>query len=213
VAVRWVRATNAALDQIELDPGIGSPMVGKQPGIPGFRVCRSHSFRGCGCTSSAAITWMWSGCWVSVRTSGQSWAPSSPRTERCADCVCEMQSMKDRFPAVCWPRCQAEPDPSTTSEGTDSLLRSCRWHGHRHFEPPSSWPDFLSPPSSRRSWYRPHIASSPAAVRSSNTMLPCPLKRPLQSVISTPAVRSSHHLISDEPQPTADGVPGMPVRR
>ncbi len=29
VAVRWVKATNAALDQIELNPGIGSPLLGK----------------------------------------------------------------------------------------------------------------------------------------------------------------------------------------
>jgi toxin ParE1/3/4 len=30
-------ATNVALDQIELDPGIGSPVVGKRLGIPGLR--------------------------------------------------------------------------------------------------------------------------------------------------------------------------------
>jgi len=37
VAVKLVKATNAALDQIELDPGIGSPVVGKRLGIPGLR--------------------------------------------------------------------------------------------------------------------------------------------------------------------------------
>ena len=37
VAVKLVNATNAALDQIELDPGIGSPTLGKLLGIPGLR--------------------------------------------------------------------------------------------------------------------------------------------------------------------------------
>jgi toxin ParE1/3/4 len=31
------KATNAALDQIELNPGIGSPLVGKRLGVPGLR--------------------------------------------------------------------------------------------------------------------------------------------------------------------------------
>jgi toxin ParE1/3/4 len=38
VAVRVVKATNAALDQIELDPGIGSPVLAKRLGIPGLRI-------------------------------------------------------------------------------------------------------------------------------------------------------------------------------
>ena len=37
VAVRLVKATNAALDQIELEPGIGSPVLGSQLAIPGLR--------------------------------------------------------------------------------------------------------------------------------------------------------------------------------
>jgi toxin ParE1/3/4 len=44
VAVRVVRATNAALDQIELDPGIGSPVVGKRLGIPGLRTWQVGKF-------------------------------------------------------------------------------------------------------------------------------------------------------------------------
>jgi len=35
VAVKLANATNAALDQIELDPGIGSPTLGKLLGIRG----------------------------------------------------------------------------------------------------------------------------------------------------------------------------------
>lgn len=37
VAVRLVNAANAALDRIELDPGIGSPVLGKRLGIPELR--------------------------------------------------------------------------------------------------------------------------------------------------------------------------------
>ena len=44
VAVRVVKATNAALDQIELDPGIGSPTLGKRLGIPGLRTWRTTKF-------------------------------------------------------------------------------------------------------------------------------------------------------------------------
>jgi toxin ParE1/3/4 len=44
VAVRLVKATNAALDQIELDPGIGSPLVGKRLGIPGLRTWQVAKF-------------------------------------------------------------------------------------------------------------------------------------------------------------------------
>ena len=35
VALRVIKATNAALDQIELDPGMSSPTLGKLSGIPG----------------------------------------------------------------------------------------------------------------------------------------------------------------------------------
>jgi toxin ParE1/3/4 len=44
VAVRLVNATNAALDQIELEPGVGSPTLGKLLGIPGFRTWRVAKF-------------------------------------------------------------------------------------------------------------------------------------------------------------------------
>ena len=44
VAVRVVKATNTALDQIELDPGIGSPTLGKRLGIPGLRTWRATKF-------------------------------------------------------------------------------------------------------------------------------------------------------------------------
>ena len=40
MAVKVVKATNAALDQIELDPGIGSPTLGKRLAVPGLRTCR-----------------------------------------------------------------------------------------------------------------------------------------------------------------------------
>ena len=44
VAVRLVNASNAALDQIELDPRIGSPVLGKTLGIPGLRNWRVARF-------------------------------------------------------------------------------------------------------------------------------------------------------------------------
>lgn len=44
VAVRLAKASDAALDQIELDPGIGSPVLGKLLGIPGLRLWRVHRF-------------------------------------------------------------------------------------------------------------------------------------------------------------------------
>ena len=44
VAVKLANATNAALDQIELDPGIGSPTLGKLLGIPVLRTGRVSKF-------------------------------------------------------------------------------------------------------------------------------------------------------------------------
>ena len=44
VAVKLANATNAALDQIELDPGTGSPTLGKLLGIPGLRIWRVARF-------------------------------------------------------------------------------------------------------------------------------------------------------------------------
>ena len=44
VAVKLVTASNAALDQIELDPGIGSPMLGHLLGIAGLRTWRVTKF-------------------------------------------------------------------------------------------------------------------------------------------------------------------------
>lgn len=45
VAVSVVKATNAALNQIELDPRIGSPVLGKRLGIPGLRTWQVAKFR------------------------------------------------------------------------------------------------------------------------------------------------------------------------
>jgi toxin ParE1/3/4 len=44
VATALVKASNAALDQIELDPGIGSPLLGKALGIPGMKTWRVTKF-------------------------------------------------------------------------------------------------------------------------------------------------------------------------
>ena len=44
LAVRAARATNAALDQIELEPGMGSPTLGKRLGIAGLRTWRVSKF-------------------------------------------------------------------------------------------------------------------------------------------------------------------------
>ena len=44
VAVTVAKTTNAALDQIELDPGIGSPMLGKRLGVSGLRTWRVGKF-------------------------------------------------------------------------------------------------------------------------------------------------------------------------
>ena len=44
LAVKMANATNAALDQIELDPGIGSPTLGKLLGISGLRIWRVAKF-------------------------------------------------------------------------------------------------------------------------------------------------------------------------
>jgi toxin ParE1/3/4 len=44
VAVTLATTSNAALDQIEIDPGIGSPMLGTLPGIAGLRTWRVTKF-------------------------------------------------------------------------------------------------------------------------------------------------------------------------
>jgi len=44
LAVRVVKATNEALDQIELEPGMGSPRLGKLLGIAGLRTWRVAKF-------------------------------------------------------------------------------------------------------------------------------------------------------------------------
>lgn len=44
VSVQVARAVDAALDQVEQEPGIGSPVVGKQLGVPGLRVWRVAKF-------------------------------------------------------------------------------------------------------------------------------------------------------------------------
>jgi toxin ParE1/3/4 len=44
VAMRLVVATNRALDQVELEPGIGSPVIGKVLDIPDLRTWRVAKF-------------------------------------------------------------------------------------------------------------------------------------------------------------------------
>ena len=44
VALRVIAATNSALDQIELEPGIGSPVLGKILEIPDLRTWRVDKF-------------------------------------------------------------------------------------------------------------------------------------------------------------------------
>ena len=44
IAVRLVRATNSALDRIELNPGIGSPLLGRVLDISGLRTWRVTGF-------------------------------------------------------------------------------------------------------------------------------------------------------------------------
>ena len=40
LALKVAKATNEALDQVELEPGMGSPRLGKVLGIPGLRTWR-----------------------------------------------------------------------------------------------------------------------------------------------------------------------------
>ena len=40
LAVKVAKATNETLDQVELEPGMGSPRLGKVLGIPGLRTWR-----------------------------------------------------------------------------------------------------------------------------------------------------------------------------
>ena len=42
--MRLVAATDLALDQIELEPGVGSPVLGKALGIPDLRSWRVSGF-------------------------------------------------------------------------------------------------------------------------------------------------------------------------
>ena len=44
VALKVAKATEDALDQIELEPGIGSPALGKRLGVPGLRTWRVGRF-------------------------------------------------------------------------------------------------------------------------------------------------------------------------
>ena len=44
VAIRLVAETNKALDQIEQEPGIGSPVLGKILAIPNLRTWRVNKF-------------------------------------------------------------------------------------------------------------------------------------------------------------------------
>ena len=44
LAVKVAKATNETLDQVELEPGMGSPRLGKLLGIPGLRTWRVGKF-------------------------------------------------------------------------------------------------------------------------------------------------------------------------
>jgi toxin ParE1/3/4 len=44
LAVKVAKATNEALDQVELEPGMGSPRLGKQLGITRLRTWRVETF-------------------------------------------------------------------------------------------------------------------------------------------------------------------------
>ena len=44
LAVKVAKATNEALDQVELEPGMGSPRLEKLLGIPGLRTWRVGNF-------------------------------------------------------------------------------------------------------------------------------------------------------------------------
>lgn len=44
LAVKVAKATNEALDQVEREPGNGSPTLGKLLGIPGLRIWRVGKF-------------------------------------------------------------------------------------------------------------------------------------------------------------------------
>ena len=44
LALKAAKATNQALDQIESEPGLGSPVLGKVLGIPALRTWRVTSF-------------------------------------------------------------------------------------------------------------------------------------------------------------------------
>lgn len=44
LAVKLAKASNEALDQLELDPGMGSPRLGNLLGIPGLRTWRVAKF-------------------------------------------------------------------------------------------------------------------------------------------------------------------------
>ena len=44
LAMKVAKATNEALDQVELEPGMGSPTLGKLLGIPGLRTWRVAKF-------------------------------------------------------------------------------------------------------------------------------------------------------------------------
>ena len=44
LAVKVAKATNEALDRVELEPGMGSPRLGRLLGIPGLRTWRVGKF-------------------------------------------------------------------------------------------------------------------------------------------------------------------------
>jgi len=72
LAVTVAKATNAALDLVELDLCVGSPALGKRLGIPERRTWRAARSRCSGATWNEKTTLMWCGCWTSAKTSPRS---------------------------------------------------------------------------------------------------------------------------------------------
>lgn len=81
VAVRVVNATNKALDQIELGPGLGSPTLGKLLGVPELRTWRVERFPLLWCYFERGGHLDVVRLLESVKTLPPSWATSSPRSD------------------------------------------------------------------------------------------------------------------------------------
>jgi putative addiction module CopG family antidote len=124
VAVKVVKATNAVLDQIELDPGIARRSSESAWAFQGFRPGGLQSSRCSGATLNAETTWMWSDCWASARTLRRSWATSSPRTEGARIASTQAWAPKTGFRAS--DRRDGRPDPTRPYASWIALPQSRR---------------------------------------------------------------------------------------